>query len=165
MIVFDSSTLILLAKIGLIEAVVSGYKGIILITETVMAEITAKETFDGLLIKKLVEAGKIKVKITTGNEIIKLMNDFNINRGEAETIAAALKNPESLVATDDKNAIKACKLIGLPFATTIDFLLKMQKKGLLSKEQVLILLEKLSNFGRYSSEIVENAKSKITGGL
>ena len=165
MIVFDSSTLILLAKTELIDAVISGYKGVILMTGTVMAEITAKESLDGLLIKKLVETGKIKVKITTGNEIIKLMKDFNIDKGEAETIAAPLKNPGSLVATDDRNAIKACKLIGLPFATSMGFLIKLQKERLLSKERALTMLEKLSNFGRYRSEIVENARSKITGGL
>ena len=165
MIVFDSSTLILLAKTELIDAIVDGYKGAIVATATVMAEITAKESIDGLLVQKLVDAGKIKVKITTGNEAAKLMSDFAMDKGEAETIATALKNPGSLVATDDRNAIKACKLLGLPFATAIGFLLTLQKKKLLGKEQALMLLEKLSRFGRYRFEIVENARNKIIGGL
>ena len=164
MIIFDSSTLILLTKIGLIRYVLNDYKDDAFITAAVKAEATAKVTFAGLLIKHFIETGKIKVKATEGNEIAKLMTDFRLDRGEAETIALALKLKGSLVATDDKNAINACRVVRLDFATAVDFLVRAKEKELLEREEAFVMLEKLTKFGRYSFDIVKEAKAKIAGG-
>ncbi len=164
MIVFDSSTLILLTKIELIEYVLDDYKGDALITAAVKAETIVKETFDGALINRLIETGKIKVRTIEGVEIEKLMDDFRLGKGEAETIIMALRLKGGLVATDDKNAIKACKILRLDFATAMDFLVRAKEKNLLDIERSLAMLGKLTKFGRYSKEIVTDVKAKITGG-
>ncbi|MBI2145103.1 hypothetical protein HYU18_02155 [Candidatus Woesearchaeota archaeon] len=164
MIVFDSSTLILLTKIELINPVLNDYKGDAFIAEAVKAETTAKEAFDGSIIKRLVETGKIKVKNAEGAETAKLMDDFRLDKGEAETITLALRLKNSLVATDDKNAIKACKVVRVDFATAMDFLIRAKEKGLLDVEMSLAMLEKLTKFGRYAQGIVKDSKAKLIGG-
>ncbi len=75
------------------------------------------------------------------------MNDFSINLGEAEAIELALKN-NALLATDDKNAINACKLLRIPFTSAVGVLLLMKEKNLLSHENAVIKLEALSLYGR-----------------
>lgn len=41
---------------------------------------------------------------------MKLMEDFNIDEGEAEALILAIQEKAIMVATDDRNAIRACKL-------------------------------------------------------
>ena len=160
MIVFDSSTIILLAKTELLDVLINTYKGDILVTKEVEKEVTVKETFDGMLIKKRIEEGKIKVKAIYDKNIEIFMEDFNIDLGEAEALCLALKEG-SILATDDKNAINACKLLKIPFTTAIDFLLRAKEKKLLSDEESKIKLNHLAKYGRYKKEILEDAKRRL----
>lgn len=68
----------------------------------------AKKTFDAQLIQKRINEEKIKIKkVKKPEKIEKLKKDFNISKGEAE--ALSLQEKTDILATDDKNAIKACK--------------------------------------------------------
>ena len=60
-IVFDSSTLILLAKKGLLDMFLDSFDGTTAIPKAVREESCTKGTFDALLIEKRIEAEKIKV--------------------------------------------------------------------------------------------------------
>jgi len=160
MIVFDSSTIILLAKTELLDVLINSYKGDILITKGVERESTIKEIFDGLLIKKRIEEGKIKVKIIDDRNVESFMWDFKIGLGEAEALFLALKE-RSILATDDKNAINACKLLKIPFTTAIDVLIIAKGKKLISDEEIKIKLNQLAKFGRYKKEILEDAKRRL----
>ena len=160
MIVFDSSTIILLAKIELLDVIINTYKGDIIVTKEVERKATVKETFDGMLIKKRIEEGKIKVKPIQDKNIETFMEDFNIDLGETEAICLALKYG-SILATDDKNAINACKLLKIPFTTAIDFLLRAKEKKLLSNEESKIKLSQLAKYGRYKKEILEDVKRRL----
>ena len=160
MIVFDSSTLILLAKIELLDLLIKSYKGGLLIPKTVERESTKKATFDSLLIQKRIEEGKIKIKEIDDKNMEIFMRDFNIDLGEAEAISLALSN-NSLLATDDKNAINACRLLKIPFTTAIDVLVRAKEKGLTTKEEAFSKMEKLAIYGRYKAEIIEDAKRRI----
>jgi len=161
MIVFDSSTLVLLSKIELLDTILTNYTKEITISESVEKESTIKKTFDGLLIKKRIEENKIKVIIIQDKKTKKLMEDFNINIGEAESIILALKNKQSILATDDKTAINACKLLNIPFTTAINILIEAKENNFLTKEETNIKLDKLSVYGRYKKEIIEDAKRRI----
>ncbi|MBI2660746.1 hypothetical protein HYX09_00590 [Candidatus Woesearchaeota archaeon] len=163
MIVFDSSTVILLAKVEILDLLLNNYKNSIVISLSVINEVNAKNTFDALLIKKRVEEGKIEVREITDNQTEKIMNDFKVNIGEAEAMALALDNKGSLLATDDKNAINACKLLNIPFTTSIGILIRAKGKNLLTKEEALAKLEQLSKYGRYKKDIISDAKSKLGG--
>src|SRR3990172_3322073 len=82
MIVFDSFTLILLAKVELLIRVVEDTE--VTITDIVEKECTRKqELLDAKLIKKLIEEGKVKVEhYHVGKEGKKIEKGFNMGTGE-----------------------------------------------------------------------------------
>ena len=65
------------------------------------------------------------------------------------------------MATDDGPAIKVAKILGVSFATAIDFLVRAYEKGMLTKEVALIKLEKLRKYGRYNFQIIQDARGRL----
>lgn len=166
MIVFDSSTLILLAKIDMLELFISNFHGRVLIPEKVKVEVCAKNSEGASLIVKLIEEKKIYVlKAKNSGQIKKLMEDFNIDIGEAEALTLAIQEGVGIVASDDKNTIKACKILKMDFVTAVAFLVRAVEKKLIERDEALIKLQKLQSIGRYSKEIIENATKQIKGGV
>lgn len=164
MIIFDASTLILLAKADLIELFISNYPGQVLIPEEVRSEILKVEKADAAVFKQLIENKKIKVlKIKKIDYSDKLMEDFSIEKGEAEALALTLQEKSGVIATDDKNAMKACKFLKLEFITSISILIRAFEKGLISREEAFIKLRKLQTIGRYSKAIIADAAEQIQG--
>lgn len=158
-IVFDSSTLILLAKIEIIRIVADDVQ--IIISERVRAECTLKETFDSKLVSTLIGQGQIKVEKAGKRDIVdKLSVDFNLHIGEAEALYIA-KEMASPLAVDDLPTIKACKVINQGFATAIHFLINITKNGKIDAETAMIKLEKLSLYGRYNRRIIDNAAKML----
>ena len=165
MIVFDASTLILLAKIELLEVFVSSFSGGISIPEIIRDEVCAKGREETPLLTRLIEEKKIHVsKVKADKEIRKLMDDFHIDAGEAAAIILALDEKASLVATDDRNAIRACKALKLDFTTAIAILIRAFEKNLIDKAEALIKLQKLESVARYNRAIIEEAEKLIEGG-
>jgi predicted nucleic acid-binding protein len=164
MIIFDASTLILLAKISLLENFLLNFLYEVFIPKKVKDEVLRGKSEEVPLLVKLIEVKKIQViKIREGQQIKKLMTDFSIGSGEAEAIVLALQKKGSLVGTDDKNAIRACKILGIPFTTTIAILLRTFEKKLLDKKTALLKLQKLEMIARYHRTIIEDAESQIRG--
>lgn len=59
----------------------------------------------------MINEKKIQVlKVKNAKAVMKLMEDFNIDEGEAEALILAIQEKAIMVATDDRNAIRACKL-------------------------------------------------------
>ena len=83
----------------------------------------------------------------------RVRKDFNFGEGEAEAIALCLESGASLI-TDDKKAINACKLLKIRFTTAGKLLIRLYKKGLITKMEAEACLKRLEKFGRYSSEIM-----------
>lgn len=161
-VVFDASTLILLAKIELLRELAEEIK--IIISEKVKAECLAKEGIDAKLIATLIKEKKIEVKKTGNAEIIKkIQRDFRIDAGEAESLLLARKM-ECPLAIDDGSTIKACKVLGQQFITAIHFLLNLALNNKLQLPISLAKLEKLSIYGRYSKRIIEDATKRLKGG-
>jgi predicted nucleic acid-binding protein len=165
MFVFDASTLILLAKITLLETFVTNFPGEVFIPKKVKDEILQGKSEEILFVIKLIETGKIKiVKIRESRQTRKLMTDFNIASGEAEAILLALKETGSLIGTDDRNAIRACKILKIRFTTAVAVLIRIFEKNLIDKEDALIKLQKLKAAARYRQAIIEDAQKQITRG-
>jgi len=166
MIIFDSSTLILLAKIDMLEIFIADYHGMVLIPQRVKSEVCSKGREETPILIKLIKDKKINL-LKAGNKraIKKLMKDFSIDLGEAEALMLALQEGANIVATDDKNAIRACKMLNLNFATAVSFLIRSLEKGLVGKNEALLKLQKLQSIGRYSRAIIENATERIKGGV
>jgi predicted nucleic acid-binding protein len=163
MIVFDSSTLILLAKAEMLDCFLDDYQGKVLIPREVEAESCArKKSPDSLLLQKRIQEGRIKVvRVSSARLCGQFMRDFNMSRGEAEALALAIEKKANLVATDDRNAIKACKLLRIPFASAIAILTRMAERKAIEADRVGAALNALQKYGRYSDEIIREASEKL----
>lgn len=165
MIIFDASTLILLAKIDVLDLFISNYSGQVCIPVKVRAEVLRKGSAETPCIAGLIKDGKIEVvEVKEEGRIQKLMADFNIDSGEAEAIVLALHKKKALVATDDRNAIRVCKFLKLDFVTAISILIRAVEKRLLSKNEAVLKMEKLEFVGRYKKSIIADARMQIIGG-
>jgi predicted nucleic acid-binding protein len=165
MIVLDASTLILLAKIDILDLFISDVQDNVLIPEKVRSEATAEEKEETRFIIKCIADGKISVaKIKNTALAKKFAADFNIDAGEAEALALAIEKKAGIVATDDRNAIRACKVLKLDFITAVAVLVRAVEKGLIEKDEGLVKLHKLQSVGRYNKAIIEDAARQIEGG-
>ena len=165
MMILDASTLILLAKIEILETFVLNYPEKVLMPEKVREEACLKKTEEAALIEKLIRSNRIHVVRAKNTKLInRLMEDFHINGGEAEAVTLALQEKASMVATDDKNAIRACKILKIDFTTAIAILIRTFEKNLLDQDETLIKMQKLGSIARYSRTIIEDAIKRIEGG-
>ena len=162
MIIFDASTLILLAKIEILKMITQDRR--ILISKEVELESTCKhELLDAKIIMELIKARKIKVVKVTNQALLKrLQKDFVLARGEASALSLA-HHKQMILATDDGQTIKACKVLGIKFVTAIHFLLDVYYKRKINKKLALVRLERLKNLGRYNAKIISDAINKIEG--
>ena len=160
-IVFDASTLILLAKIELLREITEEIN--VIIPEKVKSECLLKEGMDATLISTLIRETKIIVKKAGNAEAIKkIQHDFRIGTGEAEALWLA-RRLDCAIAVDDGPTIKACKVIGQRFITAIHFLLNLVSENRLELPMALVKLEKLSIYGRYNRRIIEDATRRLKG--
>jgi len=165
MVVFDASTLILLAKIDMLDVFVTNFPGRILIPEKVQSESCIRGREEALIIKTLIGDGTIAVvKIKDRKQREKIMDDFSIDQGEADALLLVLQEKAVLIATDDRNAIRACKALKIDFITAIAILVRAFEKGLIEKDEALAKLTKLESIARYNRAIIEDARKRIEGG-
>ncbi len=162
MIIFDASTLILLARTEMLEKFLDAALEICIPREVKKECCDQKKSQDALLIQRLIEDNKIVVRPVRQTRLCeKVRGDFSLGMGEAEAMALALLEKGSLVATDDKRAINACKVLRIPYATALGILIRMFERGLLGKEEAELKLEALARYGRYKRAMVDDAKSKL----
>ncbi len=163
MIVFDSSTLILTAKIGLLSPFLAGVEPPVAIPGEVERECcAAKKTLDALMIQKALGESRIRLVVVKDRAFIaRLQADFSLGRGEAEALALAIKEKAQLLGIDDKNGINAAKLLCIPFTTTVGILVRSFEKGLLTLSDALDKLTALAKYGRYKTSITEDARRRM----
>ena len=161
MIAIDSSSLILLAKLSILDKFLQNLKTKLVITDEVGMECVLKDTFDAKIIKKRIEEKTINRKrISNRNICKKIMEDLNVGKGEAETIALCLENKLDII-TDDKKAINACRVLKIKFTTIPNILMGMFRKNIITKSQAETYAVKLERIGRYKKEIIEKIKEDI----
>jgi len=140
-IVVDTSSLIALERINLLEILCQLYKEV-LVPDSVIKEF-GNISLPCLSIRKI-ESNLLKLLIT----------DLNLGKGEAEVIALA--NQKGLTAViDDSKARKVAENMGLKLTGTIGVLMRAEKEGLIvsAPDKVKELKEK----GFYvSEELFEN---------
>lgn len=147
-IIADTSVLIALEKINLLQILCNLYKEIIL-PEGVIAE------FGNVNIecysKRKVESKLIKV----------LTHDLNLGRGEAEVVSLAYESGLK-VLIDDLKARKIAEDFGLTVSGTIGLLLKAEKTGLISS--AFEKVKELKEMGFYVSNELLSEISKFSHG-
>jgi predicted nucleic acid-binding protein len=163
MMVFDASTLILIAKMEILDSFLDGIESQVAIPAEVAKECCGvKKSLDALLIQKALDASRIRVIAVKNRKLVtKLQGDFGLGRGEAEAIVLALAEEAPVLGIDDKNGINACKLLGITFTTAIGGLVRMREKGHLTIGEALAKLATLGRHGRYKHSILEDARRKL----
>lgn len=163
MLIFDASTLILLAKSELLDIFLGGLSQKVAIPRQVERECCkAKKTLDSLVIQRAINEGRIAVVEAKDSKLIRrLEEDFGLGSGESEAIALAATVGARLLAIDDKNEINACKFLGIPFATAIHIFVGCWEKQLLSREDALARVALLERYGRYKKSILDDVKAKL----
>jgi predicted nucleic acid-binding protein len=163
MFVFDSSTLILIAKIEALEIFLDEIAMDVAIPEAVERECCeSKMTLDALVIRKVVDESRIKV-VSVENKALaaKLRGDFRLGIGEAEAITLATQERTLLLGIDDKSGINACKLLGISFTTAVGILVRNGDKRLISRSSALAKLAELAKHRRYKRSIIEAARMRL----
>jgi len=160
-IICDASSLILLAKIGLLETLAKRNKTIIstkVYEETVKGKERGRK--DAFIIEKLVYDKEIEVR--TANKKMKenLLKLFNLKGGENETVALALKEKHNIL-TDDKKCMNVAKVLKIDFISSLDIVVVLQKKGVIDIEKALKSLNELENYGWYKKDIIGDYRRKI----
>ena len=163
MIIFDSSTLILIARIDLLGPFLAGVESRVAIPTEVERECCGvKRTLDALMIQKALDESRIQVMAVKNHTLLaKLQVDFNMGKGEAEAVALAVKEKAEFLGIDDKNGINASKLLGIPFTTAVGILVRSREKGILDHRDALAKLKALAEYGRYKPAIVEDARRRM----
>ncbi|MBI3330824.1 MAG: hypothetical protein HYZ96_01780 [Candidatus Omnitrophica bacterium] len=162
LVVFDASTLILLAKIELLPLVADQVTAVVTLqVEREAARQPAR--WDAKTIRALIDDRRIAVRKAEPALMRRLVEDFRLGAGEASALALA-KAEGGIVATDDGVAIKACKLAGVPFVTALHVLLGMSERRLVDRPTALMKLEQLQKAGRYHPRILEAAMSRLMQG-
>ena len=159
-VVFDTSTLILLAKVDLLQGLAE--KANIIIPRQVKEEALAKpQVYDAQLIDRMLKDGSIKTAHEVPAAGIKAIRDqFRIDTGEAAALFLAKKRNWTL-GIDDGPGIRAAKILGVSFVTAIHVLTGFYEQGYINSRSAVAKLEALEMWGRYNVQIIEDARSRI----
>ena len=156
MIIKDAMVIIHLAKITLLEKSCDYFENVV-ITELVYEEVVVngKKHPETTIIKELVEKKKIKVKKISKKRLINKANQYNIQRGEAESVALYWQEKADLLATDDDNVRKKRLLLNLNLIGTPSIIFKLYNEGVIDKEKFNESVSKLREMGWFSSAVID----------
>ncbi len=140
--IINASPLIIFGKLNKISILIKIYKNLE-ITNKVYEEIVLKgieqNTSDAFIVKQYVDNKKIKV-FNLDKKFLDIANKiqliFNIDIGEAETIALALQLTQKEIIIDEIAAREAAKSFGIKPIGSLRILLIAYQKNLISKEEV-----------------------------
>jgi hypothetical protein len=143
LVVSDNTVLIALSSLGILEILKHLYKRII-ISEAVYKELVRGEGKPGS------EIGSINwIDVRTLAPQFKKYLEFDLDEGEAETIALSEEIGADLVLIDEYWARKIAEYKGLKYTGTLGVLLKAKRKGLI--KELKSLLNELVNRGFWIS--------------
>ena len=161
MLTSNTSTQVLLAKIGCLEEFVE-ISPIIEIPEQVRREaLFDKDSYYAKLIQKLIQNRNIKIVPVKKKQIIRIISQFRLDEGEAAAYAMFNNKKHKAILTDDGELIKLCKLEQIPFICAMAVVIRLFEKKKLSKGETLSKLKNLHEIGRYSKGLYEHFKNEV----
>ena len=161
MLVSNTSTLVLLAKIDCLEAFISISPSIVIPTQVKEEALFEKDSYYARLIKKFIQLKKILILSADKTQINEIMSEFKLDEGEAAAYALFDNRKHKAILTDDGELIKLCKLQKVPFICAMAVVIRLFEIKKLSKKEALNKLEDLHKIGRYSEKLYEYFKSEV----
>src|SRR3989338_10308080 len=161
MFVSNTSTLVLLAKVGCLEAFMELSPPIEIPREVKKEALFEKDSYYARLIEKLIQEKKIRIAVVKKDITNKIMSEFRLDEGESAAYALFDDKKHKAILTDDGELIKLCKLEKIPFVCAMAVVIRLFEKKKLSKEMALSRLENLHEIGRYSKGLYEHFKSEV----
>lgn len=160
MIVSNSSTLILLAKAGVLQKFLEEYKKVIIPKQVYEEMIAKSETLDAIEIKKEVDSNRIEIRDTQKSPE-KILAEFKLHEGEAAAYSLFQELKAKVLLTDDGELIKLCQITAAPFVCAMAVVVRMYRKKLLTKGEACEYLRKLFDYGRYAEDIYALFKEEV----
>ena len=160
-IVSDATSLILLAKVGLLEKFVT--RNAVVMPSAVYVEVAKgkdKGRLDALLVERLVDEKKLGISVPDNETKVRIEKLFNVHGGELEVLAIALGTKKTIL-TDDKKCFNAAKALKLSFITSLDVVVALYKKGVISKQAALQCVENLDSYGWYAQGLIKTYKEAV----
>lgn len=156
MIVKDAMVVIHLSKITLLEKS-CGYFNDVVIPKMVYEEILlGKNKYTEVkLIADLIEMNRITVMQIKDKALIKMAEEFNIRRGEAEALALYWQEKADYLATDDDNVRKKSLLLDIKVIGTPAIILKLYQEKLMGKNKFIESLTELRKLGWFSNAVID----------
>lgn len=161
MLISNTSTLVLLAKIGCLEEFIKTSPQILVPAQVEKEALFEKDSYYAKLIQKLIKEGKIEVVPVDKNKINGVISEFRLDEGEAAAYALFEHKKHKSLLTDDGELIKLCKLEKVPFICAMAVVIVLFERKKLSKDDALEKLSNLHTIGRYSKELYEHYKSEV----
>lgn len=154
--IVDSSSLILLAKCGLLELVCKRFRLFVplAVVNEVASERLVKMYPDAALISELITKDAITVQTPS---VAQFTIPISLHLGEEQALILAKEVESSVLVTDDGKAIKASKFLRIPFIISPKIVTELFRLGSISLHEARRSIEKLGRIGRYSPEIVADA--------
>ena len=161
MLASNTSTLVLLAKVGCLEQFIEMSPLVEIPVQVRKEALFDRDSYYAKLIERLIQEKKIKVVPVTKTKLAKIMSEFHLNEGEAAAYALFNAKKHKAVLTDDGEVIKLCKLQKVPFICAMAVIIRLFEKKSLLKGDALNKLEKLHKIGRYAEEIYKHFKTEV----
>ena len=161
MLVSNTSTLVLLAKIGLLEKFLDSVSPITIPSQVKIEYSFDKTSYYARLLENLASDKKIIVKEVSESELKIVLQNFRLDKGEAAVYRLYKRGGYKAILTDDGELIKLCKLDGIPFLCSLAIVIRLYEKKIITKEEAAEKLEMLNIIGRYSKEIYEYFKTEV----
>lgn len=153
LIIADASSVILLSRVDLMAIVLQEFQ--VIIPERVYEECVNEEALkrypDALAIQQWAHDKKLEVKKVNAQKHKFL---HKVSEGEKEAIALSLEFPESVLLTDDGNAVKIAKYLKKAFIISPLVVLDLYQLDKISYEMARRSIEKLSIIGRYLPNLI-----------
>ena len=161
MLVSNTSTLVLLAKIKCLETFIEISPVIEIPAQVKQEALFEKDSYYARQIQKLINGKKIRIANVNKNQINNIMSQFKLDEGEAATYILFDSNKHDAILTDDGELIKLCKLEKVPFICSMAVIIRLFEKKKLSKDAAVNKMEELYVIGRYSEKLYEHFKSEV----
>lgn len=115
---------------------------------------------DALLVERLSQEKKIHLIEFDDLLTKKMMAHFNMGKGEASTIAAAIKK-KSIIATDNLQGRKAAKINNLSLVGSPEIIIKLFQKNKIDKIKAKEALQILKEEGWFNLYLLEKAEEDL----